>query len=47
MRPSVFEIGSVREIASWHLKCFEPEGWLKLGRGHIELFDRQALHQLI
>lgn len=41
------EIGSAREVVSRHLKRFESEGWIKLGRGHIELLNRQALHNLI
>lgn len=41
------EIGSAREVVSRHLKRFESEGWIRLGRGHIELLDRQGLHQLV
>lgn len=38
------EIGSAREVVSRHLKRFESEGWITLGRGHIQLLDRQSLH---
>ncbi|EGG98271.1 transcriptional regulator2C Crp/Fnr family [gamma proteobacterium IMCC2047] len=41
------EIGTAREVVSRHLKRFEAEGWIQLGRGYIELLDRQALHYLI
>lgn len=41
------EIGTAREVVSRHLKRFESEGWINLGRGHIELLDRKALHELI
>lgn len=41
------EIGTAREVVSRHLKRFESEGWIILGRGHIELLDRKALHELI
>lgn len=41
------EIGTAREVVSRHLKRFELEGWIKLGRGTIELLNRQALHNLI
>jgi len=41
------EIGSAREVVSRHLKRFESEGWINLGRGYIELLNRQGLHDLI
>ena len=41
------EIGSAREVVSRHLKRFESDGWIDLGRGHVVLLNRQALHQLI
>lgn len=41
------EIGSAREVVSRHLKRFESEGWITLGRGQIQLLDRQALHDQI
>lgn len=37
------EIGTVREIVTRLLKRFEAEGWLRLGRGRIELLDAPAL----
>lgn len=41
------EIGSVREVVSRQLKRFEEQGALKLGRGSIEILDRDALYRLI
>lgn len=40
------ELGSVREIVSRLLKGFAEQGWLKLGREHILLLDRDGLQQL-
>lgn len=40
------EVGSAREVVSRHLKRFEDQGWVRLGRGSIELLDRTALQQL-
>ena len=40
------ELGSAREVVSRHLKEFERRGWLKLGRGQIELLDVEALERL-
>lgn len=40
------ELGTVREVVSRHLKRFEEYGWVRLGRGHIELLDRPALQRL-
>jgi CRP/FNR family transcriptional regulator len=31
------EIGTAREVVSRHLKTFEKRGWVKLGRGQVEL----------
>ncbi len=39
------EIGSVREVVSRHLKRFEALGWVRLGRGSIEILDRTALEK--
>jgi CRP/FNR family transcriptional regulator len=40
------EIGTAREVVSRQLKEFERRGWLRLGRGTIELVDRAALARL-
>ena len=40
------ELGSAREVVSRHLKRFEDHGWVRLGRGNIELLDRTALQEL-
>lgn len=37
------ELGTAREVVSRHLKRFEEHGWVRLGRGHVELLDRCAL----
>jgi CRP/FNR family transcriptional regulator len=41
------ELGTVRVVVSRQLKKFEMEGWIKLGRGRIQLINRPALHRLI
>ena len=40
------ELGTAREVVSRHLKNFEACGWLRLGRGRIEVIDRAALQAL-
>lgn len=40
------QIGSAREVVSRHLKRFESEGLLGLGRGKIEILDRPRLFEL-
>lgn len=40
------ELGTAREVVSRQLKEFERRGWLRRGRGTIELVDRPALAQL-
>ena len=37
------ELGSAREVISRHLKRFESHGWVALGRGTIEVLDREGL----
>lgn len=37
------ELGTAREVVSRVLKEFERQGWVRLRRGHIELFDRRRL----
>lgn len=40
------ELGSAREVVSRHLKVFEQHGWVRLGRGSIEVLNRTALQNL-
>jgi CRP/FNR family transcriptional regulator len=40
------ELGSVREIVSRLLKNFADQGWVRLGREHIEVIDASALKKL-
>ncbi len=40
------ELGSAREVVSRHLKRFEDQGWVRLGRGTIELLDRPSLEKI-
>lgn len=40
------ELGSVREIVSRLLKQFEERGWIRLGRGRVEVLDAAALAAL-
>jgi CRP/FNR family transcriptional regulator len=37
------ELGSAREIVSRLLKGFAEQGWVKLGREHIDITDAAAL----
>ncbi|HHM06019.1 MAG TPA: Crp/Fnr family transcriptional regulator [Gammaproteobacteria bacterium] len=37
------ELGTAREVISRHLKRFEEQGWVRLGRGTITVLDRAAL----
>ncbi len=41
------EVGTVREVVSRHLKGFEAHGWVRLGRGYIEVLDHDALDGLL
>jgi len=41
------EIGSAREVISRHLKRLEKDRLVSLGRGVIEVLDRERLHSLI
>jgi len=41
------EVGSAREVVSRQLKDFERRGWLMLGRGIIEVADRDALRGFV
>jgi len=42
-----YELGTVREVVSRHLKEFEQFGWVKLSRSKIELIDIDAMFQLV
>ncbi len=41
------ELGSAREIVSRLLKGFGDQGWVKLGREHIEITDQAALKRFV
>jgi CRP/FNR family transcriptional regulator len=40
------ELGTAREVVSRQLKRLEQKGWVKLGRGHVEIANRSALEKL-
>ena len=40
------ELGTAREVISRHLKRFEQQGWVSLGRSQIDLLDPAALLRL-
>jgi CRP/FNR family transcriptional regulator, anaerobic regulatory protein len=40
------ELGTAREVVSRQLKRFEQKGWVKLGRGQVEIANRNALEKL-
>jgi CRP/FNR family transcriptional regulator len=40
------ELGTAREVVSRHLKRFESEGWVRLGRGQVALIDRPRIEAL-
>ncbi|WP_455384011.1 Crp/Fnr family transcriptional regulator [Acidihalobacter prosperus] len=40
------ELGSAREVVSRVLKHFAERGWVRVGRGELEILDPQALRQL-
>lgn len=40
------ELGTAREVVSRHLKRFESEGWVRLGRGRITIADRKSLESM-
>ncbi len=40
------ELGTAREVVSRHLKRFEAQGWLHLGRGQIEVLAPVELERL-
>jgi CRP/FNR family transcriptional regulator len=41
------ELGTAREVVSRHLKRFESEGWVRLGRGQISLTDRDGINSMV
>ena len=40
------ELGTAREVVSRHLKSFADAGWVRLGRGSLEITNREALQSL-
>lgn len=40
------ELGTAREVVSRHLKRFESEGWVRLGRGQVSIIDRPRIEAL-
>ena len=40
------ELGTAREVVSRHLKRFESEGWVELGRGRITVTDRAHIESM-
>ncbi len=40
------ELGTAREVVSRHLKRFEAQGWVELGRGRVSLLDRDKLESI-
>lgn len=40
------ELGTAREVVSRHLKRFETQGWIRLGRGSIEVVEPEQLRKL-
>lgn len=40
------ELGSAREVVSRQLKRFENKGWVALGRGYVEVIDKEALQKI-
>ena len=41
------ELGSAREVVSRHLKRFEAQGWVRLGRGTVNIERPEALRALV
>ena len=40
------ELGTAREVVSRHLKRFEEKGWVRLGRGTIQIREPETLTRL-
>jgi CRP-like cAMP-binding protein len=45
-REMAAQLGTVREVVARTLAQFAERGWLRLGRGSIEILDLQALREL-
>ena len=41
------ELGTAREVITRHFKRFAQNGWIRLGRGMIDITDRQALELFV
>ncbi|HAJ71387.1 MAG TPA: Crp/Fnr family transcriptional regulator, partial [Methylophilaceae bacterium] len=41
------ELGTAREVVSRQLKRFELKGWISMGRGQVEIQDREKLMELV
>lgn len=41
------ELGTAREVVSRQLKRFENKGWVSLGRGYIEVLNKDALRKTL
>lgn len=40
------ELGTAREVISRHLKRFEAEGWVALGRGQVSVLEKRQLEAI-
>jgi CRP/FNR family transcriptional regulator len=40
------ELGTAREVVSRQLKRFEQKGWVSMGRGQVDIQDREKLMEL-
>ena len=45
-RELAVELGTAREVVSRHLKRFEAQGWVELGRGLVRLLDEDKLRSI-
>jgi CRP/FNR family transcriptional regulator len=41
------ELGTAREVVSRQLKRFENKQWVSLGRGYIEVLNKDALRKIL
>ena len=41
------ELGTAREVITRHLKRFAQNGWIRIGRGMVELTDRPAIELFV
>ncbi|MBC7317018.1 MAG: winged helix-turn-helix domain-containing protein, partial [Chloroflexi bacterium] len=44
-REMAAHLGTVREVVARALAQFERQGWIRLGRGVIEILDAEALRK--